>query len=343
MAILYTACCVASGTIHIHYYLRTKTMSSNIGQTILDWIQQHKLATGILGTVFAVILFFALISTLLSGSLGSQSSSSFDAAPSAARDMSYRQASVETASDGAVNESPDASGVLIREGNVLIDSEDTVQDEIEIRTLTESFNGYIQEASQSNSNTRHRTNMTARVPADSFADYVDSIRDRFEIENYQIRDFRIEIQEQTTELDIIADTMDRYAEMKAELQRMAVGAERINLTMDITDKQLDLKRQENRLTQQVDRVNRRGDMATLNITLDQRVSAEIWPEDIGNEIRDKIRSVINDVVGITIAIFTTSLVVFMTTIQWAIYLLIILGVLWFAWRLLRKLYRRFKE
>jgi O-antigen ligase len=73
------------------------------------------------------------------------------------------------------------------------------------------------------------------------------------------------------------------------------------------------------------------------------VSAEIWPEDIGNEIRDKIRSVINDVVGITIAIFTTSLVVFMTTIQWAIYLLIILGVLWFAWRLLRKLYRRFKE
>jgi len=259
------------------------------------------------------------------------------------RDMSYRQASVETASGGAVNESPDASGVLIREGNVLIDSEDTVQDEIEIRTLTESFNGYIQEASQSNSNTRHRTNMTARVPADSFADYVDSIRDRFEIENYQIRDFRIEIQEQTTELDIIADTMDRYAEMKAELQRMAVGAERINLTMDITDKQLDLKRQENRLTQQVDRVNRRGDMATLNITLDQRVSAEIWPEDIGNEIRDKIRSVINDVVGITIAIFTTSLVVFMTTIQWAIYLLIILGVLWFAWRLLRKLYRRFKE
>jgi O-antigen ligase len=84
-------------------------------------------------------------------------------------------------------------------------------------------------------------------------------------------------------------------------------------------------------------------MATLNITLDQRVSAEIWPKDIGNEIRDKIRSVINDVVGITIAIFTTSLVVFMTTIQWAIYLLIILGVLWFAWRLLRKLYRRFKE
>lgn len=316
---------------------------------ILSWMRQHKLAAGILSVVIVVILIIAFVSTLYFGASGNyskSSSESFDAYSSAVQEMNYRTADVDTAGYDATGESgqaQDASGVLIREGSVQIDSENTAADEAEIRILTDSYDGYIEEGSQSESNTRRRTHLTARVPADSFAEYLADIRAQFDVEDYSIRDYRIEIEEQITELDIIADSAAKYAAMKEEVQQMAVDAERINLTMEITEKELELKRQENRLAQQIDRVTRRGDMATLRITLEERVSAEIWPEDIGNDIIDSIRSAIDSVVGITIAIFTTSIVVFMTTMQWAVYLLIILVVLWFAYRLLRRLYNRWKK
>jgi len=302
---------------------------------LLEWMRRHKIISGIIG-VFVVILVLVFVVSMF-GVLRVNQGASFD---TASIDSSYQRGGQETASysaDDGVD--ADVSRVEIREGSVQIDTEDTAADEAEIRTLTDSYDGYIEEASQSDTNTRHRANLTARVPADIFSSYLAAIRAQFEVDDYYIRDHRIEIEERTTELDIIADTAVKYAAMKQELRQTPVDTERINLTMDITDKELELKRQENQLAREVDRVRQRGDMATLAITLDQRVSADIWPEDVGNDIRDQLRSVIDDVVSIAIAIFTTSLVVFMTAIQWAIYLLIILAVLWVLFRLLRRLYR----
>jgi hypothetical protein len=306
---------------------------------LLKLMRRHKIISGIIG-VFVVILVLVFVVSMF-GVLRVNQGASFD---TASIDSSYQKSGQETASYSADDSvDADVSRVEIQEGSVQIDTEDTAADEAEIRILTNSYNGYIEEGSQTETNTQLRTLLTARVLATDFTNYLEDIRTRFEVENYHVRNYRIEVEEQTTELDIIADTAAKYAAMKTELEQLPVNSERVRLLMEITDKELELKRQENRLSQEIDRIARRGDMATLRITLKERLSADIWPEDIGNEFRDQFRSVIDDVVNITIAIFTTSLVVFMTAIQWAAYLLIVLLVLWLAYRLLRRLYRRWNK
>lgn len=317
-------------------------MNESFTNKLLNWTRRHK----IIATVGGVVIFILLIAVIMSFSWTSQQLGTGFSPAGVANDMAYQRSAGEavspTAEDGASADA-DIPGVEITEGRLTVDSESAVDDEETVRSVTESYGGYIEEGNQSESPTRLQIRLTTRVPSADFADYLQELRDQLEVDDYNIRNYRIEIEEQTTELDIIRGTHTMYEEMKEELQAMPVDAERINLTMDITERQLDLKERENRLAQRVDRVTRRGDMATLHVTLKERLSAEVWPEDLGNDFRDQLREAIDEVVQVAIAIVTTSLVVFMTAIQWAVYLLITLLVLWFVFRLLRRLYRRWYE
>lgn len=312
--------------------------NNSVVARFLSWIRQHKILSTLIGC-FVVFLLIIIIVGLTSIRGNTLSVDEAGVAPEMAYQQSADRASSPTADDGVEAEG-DIPGVEIKTGRLSVDSADADADESVVRDVTADHDGYIEESSQSETNTRRRINMTTRVPSDDFADYTQQLRDQLEVEDYQLKNYRVEIEEQTTELDIIADTSAMYAAMKQEAQAMPLATERIELTMDITERQLELKERENRLQSRVDRVTRQGDMATLQVTLEERLSAEIWPEDLGNDFRDQLRETIQRVVDIAIAIVTTSLVVFMTVLQWTIWILISLIVLWLAYRLLRRLHKR---
>lgn len=304
-----------------------------------NWLRQHKIISGITGVV-VVIVIVALASGIFSSMTASPGSGTAFDAPVADYQRSGNaggQPTTESASDA------DIPGVEIKKGSLSVDSENAKADEKAVRSITSEYNGYVEEGRQSKSNTRLRINLTTRVPAESFSGYVEGLRDRLEVEDYQLRDYRINISEQTTRLDILNDTLDIYDRMKQEVQSMDLDDERIELTRDITERQLELKERLNRIQSEVDRVNRQGEMATLQVTLEERLSAEIWPNDTGNEFRDELSDTFDRIVDIAIAIVTTTLVVLMTTIQWAIWIIISLLVVWFAYRLLRRLYGSWYE
>ena len=321
-------------------------MSSNndsLFSRSLHWLRQHKIVFGVIAVILFTLLF-VLISSLNS-SLRSSSSVSFDAAaPTSDSGAAYQELSSNSNSFSS-RESADTgtADVEIKRGSLSVDSNDAAADEEIVRNTVSEYDGSVEEGSQSETSMRRQISLTTRVPSGQFSAYAQTLRDQLTVDDYRLRNYRVDINERTTELDIIADTSEKYAAMKDEAQSMPLDAERIELTMDITERQLDLKERENSLQSNLDRITQRGDMATLNVTLEERLSANIWPEDLGNEFKDELRETIQRVVEIAIAIVTTSIVVLMTALQWAIWLLIGLGVLWFAWRLVRRLYKRWYQ
>lgn len=317
-------------------------MNQSFTDKLLNWVRRHRIISGVVG-FFIIALLITVVLALFG--VSRYSGSSFGTS-GIVNDMAYQRSageSVSPTSEDGGGADADIPGVEITEGRLTVDSESATSDEETVRSITEDYNGYIEEGNQTESPTRLQIRLTTRVPSADFANYLAELRNQLDVDDYNIRNYRIEIEEQTTELDIIRGTHTMYEEMKAELSALPVDTERIDLTMDITERQLDLKQRENRLSQQVDRVARRGEMATLRVTLSERRSAEVWPEDLGNDFRDQLRQAIDEVVDTAIAIVTTSMVVLMTAIQWVIYLLIVLAVLWLAFRLLRRLYRRWYE
>lgn len=321
--------------------MRNSKKSISLADKIWGWVESHK----IFSTVVTVVVVALALSVLFGNSVSVMRLAEKSSAPMAGA-PSYNKVSEDVAVDGdSLSYEPggDISGIEIQQGDITAKSENTENDLNQMRSLVESYEGYIEESNQYESNTMLRTHMRVRVPREDFTVFVDQLQDRLDVRTHNLRNYRIEIEEQQTELDIIRETLALYAEMKADAQELSVGQERVDLTMKITERELELKRRENRLAQRIQDVARLGDMATVNVTLEERLSAEVWPEDIGNQLKDNIKDALESIVNILIALVTTSFVIFFGVIKYIVYIIVALIPIWFAYHLLKKLYKKFKS
>ena len=309
---------------------------------IKKWIKSHKVAfVGIvIGAVIVGLILFAVIGSFLAG-----------------RTMVSRRAYYYGSSKSLGLEAPgmpfvrekgwttlETTGgrgeIEVREGSMEIKSKKAEDDFAEIRSIVENYQGYVEKSSKSITNLYVRINLTLRVPPRKLADLVDELKKKFEVRSYNIKNYRISIERELDEFQILEESLADYQEIRKEIKEMKVGKDKIDLLMKLTDKELELKRKERNYQREISSQKRRGEYATLQVAIKQKKSPKIWPENVLDQFKDRIRRALENVVDILKEMIGGGIELFFKAVQLAVYIFIIGIVAVGFYRVGKELFRR---
>ncbi|XGI83363.1 DUF4349 domain-containing protein [Halorutilales archaeon Cl-col2-1] len=233
--------------------------------------------------------------------------------------------------------------VEVQEADMSIESESLDDDVSRLRDLTQGSGGYVEESSRRRSNLYLTARMTARVPSENFEEFVESTRDEFEVEEYEVRSYRLSIERETTELDILNRTLREYESTRSEISEMNATAEKLDLLMEVTDKELEVKEKMSRYRSDLAQKRQRSEYATVRIEVRERRQPEIVPDDIGDRFRNEVRQTVDNIVSILITTVTGGVEILFRTIQFLIYLVVVAVPVFVAYKLGRWTYGRLSE
>lgn len=300
---------------------------------IKEWILNHKIITTtgivfiliILGVVGVISTQFAPINTLQTG---------FEESTDYYKNVSRGAVGAESSTDPA----EDSEAIIeVKRGSLEVDSKDAKSDEQEARSITEKYNGYIEENYQRESSLWLRINMTTRVPAEDFEAYFGELRDSFEVDSYSLENYRLNIQRSIDKIDVIEDALASYNQIEKELKNMEVSVDKFDLLDELTQRKLDLASKEKKFQREIAQANQKGEFATVNITLEERISPEIMPEDVGAKFKDGLSKAIESIVDSLINVVTVTISLIFTVLEYAVYALVIIIPVWFILGLIFKL------
>lgn len=298
---------------------------------IKDWIKTHKTATvGIVGgaIIIAWLIFIMLVSL---GGARSKISGLQDIAPLSPL--------LEVSEVGVKIPSESAEEIEIKEGLMKIKSKKAEEDFNEIKSITENYQGYVERNTKLITNLYIQLDLVLRVPSENFSDLVERLKEKFELESYNVKNYRVPIGRELDEIQILNESLSDYEEIREEIKEMVVGRDKIELLMQLTDKELILKEKERNYQNIVSSKERQGEYATLNVNLSQRKSPTVWPENVLDQFKDRLRTAIDNTVKILKELIGGSIEIFFRAIQIAVYILIIGIVLAGFYRLGKILFR----
>jgi len=307
---------------------------------IKEWIKTHKIAFGgiVVGIVIVGLIVYALVGSFLITRRGAlpryyRASEKFLETPATSLKKGLNF-SVDQERAGGRGE------IDVKEGSMEIKSKNAEGDFAKIKSLVENYQGYIERSSKSSTNLYLWINLTLRVPSEKLLDLVEEMKRKFEVKSYNIRNYRISIERELDEFEILKKSLSDYEGIRNEIKEMAVGKDKIELLMRLTEKELELKRREKSYQREISFQERRGEYATLQISIKQRKSPKILPENVWNEFKDRLRRALENVVDILKDLIGGSIELFFKAIQVAVYLLIIGIIIAVFYRLGKGLFRR---
>ena len=305
---------------------------------IKEWIKAHKIAFAgiIVGIVIIGLIVYALVGSFSITKRRTPSywaSKKFLEAPPTPLGKRFNLL-------GEQKETGGRGEIEIKEGSMEIKSKNAEGDFTKIKSLVESYQGYIERSSKSSTNLYLWINLTLRVPSEKLLDLVEELKRKFEVKSYNIRNYRISIERELDEFEILKKTLFDYEKIRNEIKEMAVGKDKIELLMRLTEKELELKRREKSYQREISFQERRGKYATLQVSIKQRKSPKILPENVWNEFKDRIRKALENVVDILKDLIGGGIELFFKAIQVAIYLFIVAIVIGLFYKSAKKLFRR---
>lgn len=317
-------------------------------QRFTDWMKEHKLASVALGLVF--LLGFSLFTAgafivLNNAGLGSQNAG-YDRFDQKATTDASGALSFDGRSDSLPPTQPDGgagSYVEVQEADFQLDSKDADQDASQIRSLAESHDGYIQQSRRHDADIYRRVYLTVRVPDSEFETFTDTIKEDYDVESHNVRNYRLSTQRELDELALINRTLQDYEEMRERIQDMNTSQKKIELLMSLTEKELDLKERQKEFERQLSDKQKLGNEAVVQIELREQKDIEFLPDDLGNRFMDNVRDMINAVVDVVLSTVTGSIVLFFKALQAIIYLAVVAVPAYIAYRIGRRFYERRKE
>lgn len=303
---------------------------------IKNWIKTHKIATA--GILIGIIVVVSAISTLMV-SMGAKRTTYEYAGLSPAPVISYKGSAPASEAERTVSEPFQVKGEIeVKEGSMEIESKDAETDFGKIQSITQNYDGYVERSSKSIGNLYVRINLTLRVSSEQFTDLIEKLKKDFEVKSYDVENYRIPIEKELDELQILKESLSDYQEIRGEIKEMKVGKDKIDLLMEVTDKELVLKQKEGGYQREISGQERRGEYATLNVSLYQKKSPKIWPEDVLDQFKDRLRGTLDKVVEILKDLVGGSIELLFRTIQIAAYVFIVGIILAGAYRVGRKLF-----
>jgi len=231
----------------------------------------------------------------------------------------------------------------VQEARFNIDADDAEADESRIRTLAGQHNGYIEESRKHESSLHRTIDLTMRVPDDRFDTVVSTLKDEYDVESFNVKNYRVSTQREIDELTILNRTLADYERIRDRINRMNTDEEQINLLMDLHEKEMDLARDKRRYERDLSDKQQRGEEATIQIELQERKNVEIWPENLQNRFMSNIQDMLNSVTDIVLSTLTQAVVLFFKAIQAVIYLIVIALPFLLAYRIGRHVYDTYRD
>jgi hypothetical protein len=314
---------------------------------MLKWARNHKKISAFFLVVIAVVLT-SFVWILLYNNVGTlervMNKSSLDyyesdggVAPES--DHSLR-GSTKTIEDTS---SPYSLGIRVVDSNITIESEEAREEESKIKQIAESYDGYVEESSLSESTSFVRIDMKLRVPLDDFETFFEELKNSTEVEGFNVRDYRIDVERRETDLDTVQKAIAMYSEMLENIKTMPLERETVEVMSEIVSKEIDLRQQENYLMSSLQESRRQSEYSTVRVAIIEKVSPKIWPEDLGDDFRENIHKSFNSVGKSVTSIVGNSLMVFVKAIEWIVYITIVIVSFWIFAVIVRKIHKTTKK
>jgi len=304
---------------------------------IKNWIKTHKIAT--VGIVIGIIIV-GLIGSLVMVSLsGARYRAGYQ--HEIALKTPGLLSSLEKVTKTAEYEAPQVKGEIeVKEGSMKIESKKAEDDFAEIKSITKDYQGYIERSSKSTTNLYIQINLALRVPSEKFVDLVEELKKEFKVDSYNIRNYRISIEGELDEFQILKESLSDYEDIREEIKEMRIGKDKIELLMQLTDKELQLKQKEKGYQREISSQEKRGEYANLNVVIKEKKSPKIWPEDVLARFKDRLRDALDNTVEILNNLVGGTIELFFRVIQIAVYIFTVVIILAVFYRLCRGLFRR---
>ena len=317
---------------------------------IVSFIQKNK-ALSLIGLVFFVAILFVVSIIVSNIGLMSNSGASDSLGLRSQSDAMYAEsASVKSGGldfgsvwDASSVADSASSYVEVKEGSMTIDTDNAEDDASEIRLSVESFGGYIEDLRKYDSSYNLNINMRARIPEASFQDFVDVLKRNYDEDDFSVSFYRLSTQREHDELDVLNAAFANYEALRNRTMLIDLDEKQINLLFKIIEKELEIKRLEKQYTSSLAGKQERSDYSTLTIALQQKKEISIMPENLGNQLRLKVKNALSDIVNSLMDIATGSIVVFVSAIKAVIYFILVVIPLIAGFRVLKRIYAKMSK
>ncbi|MGC9310609.1 MAG: hypothetical protein ACP5E4_02690 [Candidatus Aenigmatarchaeota archaeon] len=126
--------------------------------------------------------------------------------------------------------------------------------------------------------------------------------------------------------------------LREKANGMELTDEQVDMLFRITEKELELRRLQKSYESSLTSKEKQSEFSTMTVTLQQKKSVKVVPENLGNRLRNKIKYALDDISNTTMDIFTGTVALFFSAVKFAVYGLVVLVVLIFGYRVALSLY-----
>ncbi len=312
---------------------------------MLVWIKANKLATAII----AVLSFFVFV-VLFSWVIGYNDDGYYENYPEEASFYEYDSypaydsymPSLAPLEFGGTREKTVSSGGVqleIKEGNVEVKSEDAENDFEILKNIVSEKGGYVETSKKNESNVLLEITAQVRMPAEDFEDFVKEVEASFEVEDFELSNYKMDIQRELDEVDIIKRALEDLDFLREETLKLENGEERINLLSRITTEMQFLASQQRDFERNLGGKELQSDLATVTFVFRQTLRADLWPEDLGNLFHDRINWALDSIATILISVVANSFVLLFKIVEYILYVGVIALPVSLVWKLVVKIKR----
>lgn len=231
--------------------------------------------------------------------------------------------------------------VEVQEASYDVASDDAESTAADVTTMADRFDGYVESRSKTDRSLETRVRMTVRVPDDRFAAFSDEFRSEFEVETYDVRNYRVSIQEELDELDVLNRTLRDYEEIRERVLQGETTTEDLQLLADLTERELWVVERQRHYRRQLSESRQRGAYATIDVTITEQKAVDLAPDNVGNRFRNAVKEMVDSVVTISIDTVTGVVTLFFKVLQVIVYLVVVIVPFAIAYRVGKRLYREY--
>lgn len=308
-----------------------------------NWILNHKILTTVIIGIIILIIF--VVAWGMFSALRSVGGIRDVGMPPSMANSGFRANFNLGGSQNTVSSSPvnSSSEIEVKRGRMVIKSQDAEADFNKLSVEAKNYGGYIERSDKSISNVSITIDAVLRISPDQFMKVIERLKQEFNVRSYNIDNYRISAQREVDELEVIHKTLADYEKLRQEIEKMPIGDKKISLLMNLTNQELALKQKEKNYQRELSSKEKEGDLATLNITIEQRKAAKLWPEDIGNNFKDRLSTAFKTSITILDNIVGGSIELFFRVIELIVFAIIIIIPVVFTWRIVRIIYWRYRR
>ncbi len=243
----------------------------------------------------------------------------------------------------AESTSSGSSYVEVKEGSMTIETDNAEGDASAIRGLAEASDGYVEDLRKYENDYNLNINMRVRIPSDDFEGFVDTLKERYDDKSFSVSFYRLSTEREIGELEILNTAFMNYEELRNRTMMIPLDEKQINLLFEITEKELEIKRLERQYSSSLSGKEERSDYSTLTVTLQEKKEINMMPEDLGDELKLKIKRALDEIANSLMDIVTGSIVVFVSAIKYVIYFIVIAIPLILGFRVMKRIYGKISK